>query len=126
MEPDGEQWSVGSRATTRPSPSASPTPSLDATSTDLGDFQADNLLIGASAGFDAWSVGSVYGNILNAEGEPRGARRRRLLGALGQYDLGGGAPINGGVRWTYDIIGLGDDEDGDQASIGDFGIKMAF
>ena len=43
-----------------------------------------------------------------------------------QYDLGGGASINGGVRRTYNIIGLDGDEAGDSAWIGDFGIKMAF
>ena len=40
-----------------------------------------------------------------------------------QYDLGGGASINGGVLQTY---GGTDDDDDDSAMIADFGIKMAF
>ena len=67
-----------------------------------------------------------YGKILNAEGDARGPRRRRLLRLSAQYDLGGGASINGGVRRTYDLIGLGGDEADDSAWIADFGIKMAF
>jgi predicted porin len=43
-----------------------------------------------------------------------------------QYDLGGGATVNFGARRTYDIVGLGSDEGGDAAWIGDFGISMAF
>ena len=47
-----------------------------------------------------------------------------------QYDLGGGATVNGGVRQTYDTLCLGDDDDdddcGDSATVADFGIKMAF
>ncbi len=40
-----------------------------------------------------------------------------------QYDLGGGATVNGGVAYTYG--GVGDDGQ-DQATVADFGIKMAF
>ena len=41
---------------------------LTSDTADDGKVEADNLLVGASFTFDAWSVGAFYGNILNAEG----------------------------------------------------------
>ena len=77
---------------------------LDATSDEFGDFKADNLLIGASFTFDAWSVGAVYGKILSAEGELEDRSTATTASCSPrQYDLGGGASLNGGVRRTYSL-----------------------
>jgi outer membrane protein OmpU len=86
------------------------------------------LLVGASFGFDAFTVGAVYGNILKAEGEVdaiaggvpvsvdiSGVDGNDMFEVTGQYDLGGGATINGGVGQDYD-----------DNTVGDFGIVMAF
>jgi outer membrane protein OmpU len=127
--PDGEQWSLGLDAEYATFGFGVTYLNLDASSDDLGDFKADNLLIGASAGWDAWSFGVIYGKILSAEGELEDIDGDDSWQLSGQYDLGGGATVNGGVRWTYDILELGGDDDddgGDQAVIADFGIKMAF
>ena len=48
-------------------------------------------------------------------------------GLTGQYDLGGGATVNGGIVSTYPQPGSGSGPlDPDSAVIGDFGIRMAF
>jgi outer membrane protein OmpU len=125
--PDGEQWSLALKGEYATFGFGVTYANLDATSDERGTFKADNLLIGASAGFDAWSFGVVYGKILSAEGELEEIDGDDSWELSGQYDLGGGATVNAGVRWTYDIVGLGDDDEGgDQATIADFGIKMAF
>jgi hypothetical protein len=65
--------------------------------------------------------------VLNADGDVfEDADGNKSYGLTGQYDLGGGATVNFGARRTYDIVGLGSDEGGDAAWIGDFGISMAF
>jgi len=43
----------------------------------------------------------------------------------GQYDLGGGATLNGGVRRTYNLVN-DDGTEADPAWIGDFGIALSF
>jgi len=125
--PGGEQWSAGVKATYDAFGFGITYSSFDATSDTLGDFEADNLLIGGSFGWDAWSFGLVYGNIISASGnleELDGDDSWELSAA---YDLGGGAQVMGGVRWSYEIPELGSEEgDADQAFIGDFGISMAF
>ena len=40
---------------------------LNSDTTDFGELEADNLLVGASFGLDAFAVGAFYGNILSAE-----------------------------------------------------------
>ena len=71
----------------------------------------------------------VYGNILSAEG----GASRSLDGddsswrVSAQYDLGGGATVNGGVRQTYDSWPRRRRRRAtNSATIADFGIKMAF
>jgi outer membrane protein OmpU len=124
--PDGETWSVGLNADYEAFAFGLTYIKLNSDTADIGEFDADNLLVGASFGWDAWSFGAVYGHILNAEGALEELDGDNSWEVSAQYDLGGGATINGGVRQTYDIIGLGDDDDGDQATVADFGIKMAF
>lgn len=89
------------------------------------DPKFDSLLVGGEFGFDAFTLGAYYGNILKAEGvladEAGGMTDlgdidgNDTFAVTGKYDLGGGASINGGV---------GQDYNGD--TVGDFGIKMAF
>jgi outer membrane protein OmpU len=123
--PGGDQWSVGLKGTYADFGFGVTYVKVDAKSNTLGDFDADNLLVGASFGMDAWSFGAVYGNILSADGELADLDGQDSFQLSAQYDLGGGATVNGGVRRTYDLDTLGDGG-GDQAWIGDFGIKMAF
>lgn len=90
-----------------------------------GDSKFDILLVGGEFGFDAFTLGGYYGNVLTASGIlPDEAGGFTDLGdtdgndtfaVTGQYDLGGGASINGGVGQNFN---------GD--TVGDFGIKMAF
>lgn len=127
--PDGETWSVGLNADYEAFAFGLTYIKLDSDTSQLGEFDAENILVGAAYTFDAWSVGLVYGNILSADGELSSLDGDDSWMLTGQYDLGGGATINGGVRQTYDIVGLGggdDDDSGDSATIADFGIKMAF
>jgi outer membrane protein OmpU len=124
--PDGEQWSLGLKGDYDAFAFGITYANLDATSDTLGDYTADNLLLGASFTFDAWSVGAVYGKILSAEGNLESIDGDDSYELSAQYDLGGGATLNGGVRRTYSI---GFDDDGSAAEsawIGDFGISMAF
>jgi outer membrane protein OmpU len=123
--PDGEQWSVGVNAEYDAFAFGVTYTKLDSDTTELGEFDADNLLLGASFTFDAWSAGLVYGKMLNAEGALDEIDGDDSYMLTAQYDLGGGASINGGVRRTYNIPELGDG-DGDSAWIGDFGIAMNF
>ena len=124
--PDGEQWSIGLNGDYEAFAFGLTYAKLNSDTSTFGEFDADNLLIGASFTFDAWSVGGIYGKILNGEGALEDLDGDNSYELSAQYDLGGGASINGGVRRTYNIIGLAGDEAGDSAWIGDFGIKMAF
>jgi len=124
--PDGEQWSVGLGGTYDAFGFGLTYAKLTSDTTDDGEFEADNLLVGASFGWDNFSVGVVYGKILSADGPLEDLDGDDSFEISGAYDLGGGAQVMTGVRRTYDIVGLGDDEGGDPAWIGDFGISMAF
>ena len=120
--PDGEQWSVGVEGDYEAFGFGVTYTRLTSDTTDLGDLDVDNLLLGASFGWDAFAVGVVYSKILNADGPLDGADSYELSG---EYDLGGGASVNAGVRRTYNTLTLGGD-DQESAWIGDFGIRMSF
>ncbi len=124
--PDGEQWSVGLKGTYDAFGFGLTYAKLSSDTTDDGKFEADNLLLGASFGWDNFAVGLVYGKILSADGVLEELDGDDSFELSAQYDLGGGATVNFGARRTYDIVGLGSDEGGDAAWIGDFGISMAF
>jgi outer membrane protein OmpU len=81
------------------------------------DAKIEQILVGGSFGWDAFSVGAFYGNILNAEGPGSLADfdGDDTYEISAQYDLGGGATVNTGYRRTYD-----------ESDVADFGIKMAF
>jgi outer membrane protein OmpU len=124
--PNGETWSIGLNGDYEAFSFGLTYIKLNSDTTTFGEFDADNLLVGASFGWDAWAVGATYGKILSAEGDLSELDGDDSFEISAQYDLGGGATINGGVRRTYDIVGIGTEEGGDPAWIGDFGIKMAF
>jgi outer membrane protein OmpU len=99
---------------------------LDSQFAGQSDPAFQTLLVGASFGFDAFSLGGVYGNILKSEGivatDATGGTLdigandgNDMFEITGAYDLGGGASINGGVGQDYF-----------DNTVGDFGIVMAF
>jgi outer membrane protein OmpU len=124
--PSGEQWSVGLDAEYEAFGFGATWVSLSTDDNSEGlDTNADNLLVGASFGWDAWSFGAVFGHIMSAGGtlEPIDGNSSYEFSA--QYDLGGGASFNAGVRQTYNLFNE-DGSEGDSATIGDLGIVMAF
>jgi predicted porin len=88
-------------------------------------YKAGNLLLGAAFAWDAWSVGLVYGKILDASGALESIDGQDSYEVSAQYDLGGGASINGGIRRTYGLFDA-DGNEVDSAYIGDFGVMMNF
>jgi outer membrane protein OmpU len=127
--PEGEQWSVGLKGDYDTFSFGLTYIKLTSDTEDDGDVEADNLLLGASYSFDAFSVGGFYGKILSADGgdEFDALDGGDAYGLTAEYDLGGGASINGGIAKSYPVVGAGDDpSDPDGATIADFGIKMAF
>lgn len=122
--PEGEQWSVGLSGDYDAFSFGITYVNINSDTADVGQVDIDNLLVGASYSFDAFSVGGFYGNILSANGAGlEDVDGDDAFGLTAQYDLGGGASINGGIAQTYGGVGA----DGqDQATIADFGIKMAF
>lgn len=122
--PDGEQWSVGLNADYEAFAFGLTYVKLNSDTDSDGKVEVDNILVGASYSFDAFSVGAVYGNILSADGPAvEDADGDDSFVITGEYDLGGGASINGGIGQTYG--GTGTDGQ-DSATIADFGISMAF
>jgi len=121
---NGEQWSAGLKGTYDAFGFGLTYVKINSDTASFGKQEVDNILVGASFGWDAFAVGGFYGNILSAEGTGLDdIDGDDAFGLTAQYDLGGGATVNGGVAYTYGGVG----EDGeDQATIADFGIKMAF
>ena len=88
------------------------------TTANSGNRRLDTAHVGGSFGWDAWSVGGYYSNILRArteEGNKSFLDGADSYGITGQYDLGGGAKIAGG--WIQDY---------NNNNVADFGIKMSF
>jgi outer membrane protein OmpU len=90
---------------------------------DDTDAEAQELLIGLGAGFDAWSVDAYYGQIIDASGAAAfdDVDGLQSYGLGVTYDLGGGARVEGGVASVWDL-GIADDG----FVVADFGIGMAF
>jgi hypothetical protein len=85
-------------------------------------------VLGASVGLGEWSFGAVYGTFLRGEGDLDEFDGEQAFGIYGQYDLGGGASVNGGIVRTYrQALRQADDSlELDNTVIGDFGIVLAF
>jgi outer membrane protein OmpU len=122
--PDGEQWSVGLNAEYDAFAVGLTYMKLSSDSEADGKVEADNLTIGGSFGFNAWSVGAFWGKVLSAEGpgDFLTLDGDDGYGLTAQYDLGGGATINGGIANSYSVS-ITDDE---SATLADFGISMEF
>ena len=126
MFPDGEQWSVGLKGTYDAFGFGLTYAKLNSDTTDVGRVRCRQ-----PPGRRLLRLGQLRGRPRLRQDPERERRARGLDGddsyeLSAQYDLGGGATVNGGVRRTYNIVGIGDDEGGDSAWIGDFGISMAF
>jgi outer membrane protein OmpU len=124
----GEQWSVGLKGTYDKFGFGATWSKIDLDDSNdpgvIGGGGAQSLLFGASAGFDAFSVGAYYQEVLNADGDVfEDADGNKSYGLTGQYDLGGGATVNAGIANVDGFSGLAD---GESAVVGDFGISMAF
>lgn len=91
----------------------------DNADSDGADFET--LGVGLSAGFGDFTVGAWYRNIISASGDLETLDGDQAYALTGQYDLGGGATVNGGVQKNYEFL-----SDGDAATTADFGISMAF
>ncbi len=124
--PTGEQWSFGFNGEYRSLAFGVTYTTVSGNSSNFGNAQADNLLLGGSASFGALSVGGFYGKVLHAKGSPtfQISDGDAAYGVTAQYDLGAGATVNGGIVRSYAINGLG--AGNDSATIADFGISMNF
>lgn len=118
--PAGEQWSAGLKADYGSFDVGVTYMTLNSQSAAFGQAEADNLLVGLSWGTGALSLGAVYGTVFNARGDLDALDGDDSYLVTGQYDLGGGATVNGGIGRSYPQAG------GATATIGDFGISMSF
>jgi outer membrane protein OmpU len=84
----------------------------------------DSLAIGGTFGWDAFTVGAWYHTIVSADGDVEGLDGDTAYALTAEYDLGGGASVNGGVG-QVDGAAFGGIDD-DNQTVADFGIKMAF
>ena len=122
--PDGEQWSVGLQGEYETFAFGVTYIKLSSDTETDGKVEADDLVVGGSYSFDAVSVGAFCAKVLSAEGtEDFGILDGDDgYGLTAQYDLGGGATINGGIANSYSISATDDES----ATIADFGIAMEF
>ncbi len=91
----------------------------DDADSDGAAFQT--LGAGLTAGFGDFDLGVWYRQVIDADGGLEGVDGAQAYALTGQYDLGGGATVNGGVQKNYDFL-----SGGDAATTADFGISMAF
>jgi outer membrane protein OmpU len=122
--PDGEQWSVGLHAEYSSFELGVTYMKLTSDTTADGKGEADSLLVGGAYTFDAVSVGAFWGQVLSASGpeELSNLDGDDTYGLTAQYDLGGGASVNGGIAKSYSISPTEDES----ATVADFGISMEF
>jgi outer membrane protein OmpU len=122
--PEGEQWSVGLQGEYETFGFGVTYMQLSSDTETDGKVEASDLIVGGSYSFDAFSVGAFYAKVLNAEGaEDIGVfDGEDAYGLTAQYDLGGGATVNGGIANSYSISAADDES----ATLADFGIAMEF
>ena len=124
--PGGEQWSVGLAAEYERYAFGVTWTKVTSDTDDFGRFEASDLLVGVSLSIHATSIGAFYGKVLSADGSPafEALDGDDGYGLTGQYDLGGGATLNGGIVNTYAAGESG--TDGSSATIADLGISLNF
>lgn len=127
--PGGEQWSAGIGGTWESLALGVVYTSGQSSSNDFVEGASlDTIGVGGTFGFDAFTVGAYYVNILKGTNDLEGFDGQDAYGLTASYDLGGGASVAGGVGTTFgrgSIFGnRGDDVDAE--TVADFGIKMAF
>ena len=122
--PSGEQWSIEVEGEYERFTIGVTYTYVISNSDAFGRFEANDLLVGASATLEAVSVGAFYGKVLSADGSPdfRSLEGDDGYGLTAQYDLGGGATVKGGIANTDAISGAGSMS----ATIADFGISLYF
>jgi outer membrane protein OmpU len=91
------------------------------TSADSDGDDFDTIGAGLTAGFGDFSLGAWYRQIVSANGALDDIDGDQAYALTGQYDLGGGATVNGGIQKNYEFL-----TDDDAATTADFGISMAF
>jgi len=91
------------------------------TNADSDGDSFDTLGVGLTAGFGDFSLGGWYRQILSADGDLADVDGDQAYALTGQYDLGGGATVNGGIQKNYEFL-----SNDDSATTADFGISMAF
>jgi outer membrane protein OmpU len=96
-----------------------------------GNTELETIGVGGTFGFDAFTVGAYYVNILNANGGVAEFDGNSTYGLTAEYDLGGGAVVAGGVARTFGEDELFEDgnlinTDEDAETVADFGIRMSF
>lgn len=129
----GEQWSVGLTGNYSGfSAGVVYTAASSDSNNDLASGDLDVLNIGLGYEMDAWSFAAWYGKILTGNGNLEAYNDQDTYGLTVAYDLGGGASVNFGIAQSYgrDSIGTAGDAGYipayEDATIGDFGIKMEF
>ena len=122
--PDGEQWSVGLKGAYETFSFGVTYIRLNSDGGDDGTAEAEEVLLGGSYSFDAISVGAFWAKVLSADGPDDFGilDGDDAYGLTAQYDLGGGATVNGGIANSYSISSTDDES----ATIADFGISMQF
>ncbi|MBP7241648.1 porin [Amaricoccus sp.] len=132
----GEQWSVGATGTFGGfSAGVVYTAASMDSNNDLVSGDLDVIIGGLGYTWDAWTLNAYYANVMTGNGSFEYFDGNDSYGASVQYDLGGGASVNFGVAQTYGRAQIGDRNDVidsyyaaeiEDATVADFGIKMAF
>ncbi|MFO1105134.1 MAG: porin [Amaricoccus sp.] len=96
----------------------------------------ETLGLGLTAGFGDWDFGAWYRQVIKGDGALAGWDGAQAYGISGQYDLGGGATVMGGVVRTYSTDDTTFTPNGsttpvtfagvEPATVADFGISMDF
>jgi outer membrane protein OmpU len=126
--PDGEQWSAALKADYGSLSVGATYVAANSDTAADGRVDIDNLLLGISWETGALSLGAVYSVLTDASGAEAfaAADGDDAYSFTGQYDLGGGATLNGGIGRTMPGTTFEAGGPSEAATIADFGIAMSF
>lgn len=129
----GEQWSVGLTGNyVGFSAGVVYTAASSDSNNALASGDLDVLNIGLGYEMNAWSFAAWYGKVLTGNDALEAYNDQDTYGLTVAYDLGGGASVNFGIAQSYGRDAIGTPGDAgyipafEDATIGDFGIKMEF